>query len=322
MTAESLSAARATATCPLCGSSETFDREAIPPRNLERLYRRELGVDITAETARLGGIPLRVCECRVCALQFSTPALPGSPDFYACIQSLDNYYQEDKPEFEHARGLIGPADRVLEVGAGSGAFGASLRCAAYTGLEFNQVSIAKAARRGLRLVADDLHEHARRAPSAYTVACAFQVLEHVQSPGEFVRSLTSAVAPGGRIILSVPSADSFLGQQTGNPLNLPPHHLTWWPDRSFEAMAERLGLDLMHIEHHPLDPVSVDAFVHTRVVGRLGGDGRRFDPSFVASLRQRVARRLTPWLRRRLRDDIETARGECVTAVFSRRSLG
>jgi SAM-dependent methyltransferase len=290
----------------------------IPLRELERLYQRELGVDITSETARLGGTPLRVCECRACALQFSTPALPGSPDFYARIQSLENYYQEDKPEFEHARGLIGPADRVLEVGAGSGAFGTSLRCAAYTGLEFNQVSIAKAARRGLRLVADDLHEHSRRTPGAYTVACAFQVLEHVPLPGEFVRSLASAVVPGGRIILSVPTADSFLGRQTGNPLNLPPHHLTWWPDRSFEAMAEPLGLELLHIEHHPLDPVSVDAFVHTRLVGRLGGDGRRFDPSFAASLRQRAARRLTRWLRRRMAGEIAAARGECVTAVFSR----
>lgn len=322
MSAESLPAARAPATCPLCGSADTREREAIALRALEQLYRRELGVDITSETSRLGDTMLRIRECRTCALQFSTPPLPGSPDFYARIQLLENYYQEDKPEFDHARGLIGPADRVLEVGAGSGAFGASLRCAAYTGLEFNEVSITKAARRGLHLVAEDLHEHARRAPGAYTVACAFQVLEHVPSPGDFVCSLASAVAPGGRIILSVPSADSYLGRQTGNPLNLPPHHLTWWPDRSFEAMAEPLGIDLMHIEHHPLDPVSVDAFVHTRLVGWLGGDGRRFDPSFAASVRQRVARHLTPWTRRRMSAEVAAARGECVTAVFSRRTLG
>jgi SAM-dependent methyltransferase len=279
-------------------------------------------VDITAETARLGGRPLAVRECHACALQFSTPALPGSPGFYARIQSLESYYQEDKPEFDHARSLIGPTDRVLEVGAGSGAFGASLRCAGYTGLEFNEVSIAKAARRGLHLVADDLHEHVRQAPGAYTVACAFQVLEHVPSPGEFMRSLAAAVVPGGRIIVSVPSADSFLGRQTGNPLNLPPHHLTWWPDRSFEAMARPLGLDLLHVEHHPLDPVSIDAFVHTRLVQLLGGGGRCFDPSFAATMRHRIARRLTPLLRRRMANDVAAVRGECVSAVYSRRALG
>lgn len=318
MPAESLPAMRAYPTCPLCGSADTREREAIALRDLERLYRRELGVDITSETARLGDWALRVRECLTCALQFSTPPLSGSPDFYVRIQSLKNYYQEDKPEFGHARSLIGPADRVLEVGAGSGAFGASLRCATYVGLEFNEVSIAKATRRGLHLVAEDLHEHARRAPSAYTVACAFQVLEHVPGPGAFVRSLAAAVAPGGRIILSVPSADSFLGHQTGNPLNLPPHHLTWWPDRSFEAMASLLELELLHVEHHPLDAVSVDAFVHTRLVRRLGGDGRRFDPSFAASLRHRLARRLTPVVRHRMAAAVACARGECVTAVFSR----
>lgn len=287
-------------------------------RELERLYRRELGVDITSETSLLGDTLLQVRECHTCGLHYSTPPLPGSPRFYARIQSLESYYQEDKPEFEYARSLIGPADRVLEVGAGSGAFGASLRCAGYTGLEFNEVSIAKAAQRGLRLVADDLHEHVRRAPGGYTVACAFQVLEHVPSPGEFVRSLASAVAPGGRIIVSVPSADSFLGRQTGNPLNLPPHHLTWWPDRSFEVIAEPMGLKLMNVEHHPLDPVSFDAFVHTYLVARLGGDGRRLDPSFAAAMRQRVARRLTPWIRRLLSAEVAAARGECVTAVFVR----
>lgn len=304
--------------CPLCGSHETHAREAIALRDLEQLYRRELGMDIGSETARLGCASLELHECLACALQFSSPPLPGSPAFYARIQSLTDYYQEDKAEFAYARQLIGADDRVLEVGAGAGAFGGSLRCAAYTGLEFNVVSIDKAARRGLRLVADDLQEHVRGASGAYTVACAFQVLEHVANPGEFVRSLAAAVAPGGRVILSVPSADSFLGQQTGNPLNLPPHHLTWWTDRCFAAMARRLGLSLEHIEHHPLDAVSIDAFVHTRLVRALGGGSRRFDASYSATLRHRMARRLTPLLRTLYSRETASAPGESVTAVFAR----
>lgn len=304
--------------CPLCGSGDTPAREAIALRDLEQLYRRELGMDICSETVRLGCVSLELHECRDCALQFSSPPLPGSPAFYARIQSLADYYQEDKAEFAYARSLIGSDDRVLEVGAGDGAFGASLRCVAYTGLEFNEVSIAKAARRGLRLVADGLHEHVQAASGAYTVACAFQVLEHVANPGEFLRNLTATVAPGGRLILSVPSADSFLGRQTGNPLNLPPHHLTWWPDRCFEAIAPRLGLSLEHIEHHALDAVSIDAFVHTRLVGSMGGGGRRFDASFSATLRHRIARRLTPLLRKLYSRELATAPGESVTAVFAR----
>ena len=305
--------------CPLCGSLDTRSLETIPLRDLEQLYRRELGVDIASETARLGCTSLRVHECLSCALQFSSPPLSGTPDFYARIQSLENYYQEDKPEFAYARSLIGPKDRVLEVGAGSGAFGSSLRCAGYTGLEFNEVSIEKAAGRGLRLIADDLHDHARRAPGAYTVACAFQVLEHTENPEKFVRSLIEAVAPGGRVILSVPSASSFLRHQTGNPLNLPPHHLTWWPDRTFAAMAEPFGLVLEHVEHHALDPVSIDAFVHTRLVRMLGGGDRKFDSSLTATLRHRVARHLTPVFRAWISRQTKAEFGESVTAVFTRR---
>lgn len=315
MTAEFMPSAAA---CPLCGAADAQIRETMALQALEELYRRELGVDIAPETAHLACNSLDVRECLGCGLQFSSPPLAGSPDFYARIQALENYYQEDKPEFGYARRLIRASDRVLEVGAGSGAFGASLSCASYTGLEFNEVSIAKAARRGVRLVADDLQDHVRRAPGAYTVVCAFQVLEHVASPGDFVRCLASALAPGGRMILSVPSADSFLGRQTGNPLNLPPHHLTWWPDRTFAAMAAPLGFVLEHVEHHALDPVSVDAFVHTRIVGALGGGKRRIDPSARALLRHRVARRLTPLWRGRMADEIAAATGESVTAVFTR----
>jgi 2-polyprenyl-3-methyl-5-hydroxy-6-metoxy-1,4-benzoquinol methylase len=318
MTAEHAPAFRPPVTCPLCGSRDTQPRETVALRDLEQLYRRELGMDIRPETVRLGCASFELHECHDCALQFTSPPLPGSPAFYARIQSLTDYYQEDKAEFAYARSLIGADDRVLEVGAGAGAFGARLSCAAYTGLEFNAVSIAKAARRGLQLVADDLQEHVRGASGAYTVACAFQVLEHVANPGEFVRSLTAAVAPGGRVILSVPSADSFLGHQTGNPLNLPPHHLTWWPDRCFAAMARPLGLSLEHIEHHPLDAVSTDAFVHTRLVGAMGGGGRRFDTSFSATLRHRMARHLTPLLRKLYSRELATALGESVTAVFAR----
>lgn len=316
MNSDANASAGAHEACPLCASLDTVARETIATGSLEDLYRRELGIDIGSETATVGRDRLAVYECSNCRLQFSSPPLAGSPAFYARIQSLENYYQEDKPEFDFARALIGSADRVLEVGAGSGAFGASLRCASYTGLEFNEVSIAKAARRGLQLVADDLHDHARRSPGAYTVACTFQVLEHVPRPGQFVRSLADAVAPGGRVIISVPSADSFLGRQTGNPLNLPPHHLTWWPDQTFKAMAGIFGLKLERIEHHALDPVSVDAFVHTRIVNALGGGRRRFDPSFGAMLRHRVARRLTPLWRGQMRGEIEAALGESVTAVF------
>jgi 2-polyprenyl-3-methyl-5-hydroxy-6-metoxy-1,4-benzoquinol methylase len=318
MPAASEPSASANVPCPLCGSRDIRNLETIPLRDLEKLYRRELGVDITSETARIDCTFLRVHECQDCALHFSSPPLSGTPDFYARIQSAANYYQEDKPEFAHARSLIGPDDRVLEVGAGSGAFGSSLRCASYTGLEFNQVSIEKAAGRGLRLIADDLHDHARRTPGAYTVACAFQVLEHVENPRKFVSSLVEAVAPGGRIIVSVPSASSFLRYQMGSPLNLPPHHLTWWPDRTFVAMAGPLGLTLEQVKHHALDPVSVDAFVHTRLVRLLGGAERKFDSSFTATLRHRVARRLIPAFRAWISRGIEPEAGECVTAVFAR----
>ena len=306
--------------CPLCAGTASALLESIEGRELAGIYAGGLGIDIEAELSGRGVVRIDVRECALCKLQYSTPAAPGSPDFYERVQDLASYYQGDKSEFEFARSLISESDRVLEVGAGAGAFARKLKCAAYTGLEFNAASIGRAAAVGITLLPEDLHEHAARNPSSYTVACAFQVLEHVPDPGKFIRSLHRSLMPGGRLIISVPSAESYLRWQTNNPLNLPPHHLTWWPDKSFSALAGVLDLRLEQIRHHPLDAVHFDSFVHASLTRWLSLDAPRVDRSLSRRLRHYLARVMVPLARRGLRRRAATVHGESVTAVFRKPS--
>ena len=243
--------------CPLCRSTDAHLLETVPAPDLVRLYARALGVDVTAEFAAAGADAIRILSCNQCALEYSDPAVGGSAEFYGRVQGLAAYYQESKPEFEFASRQIGGSDRLLEVGAGAGAFARRVRCASYTGLEFNLVSIARAAAAGIELRREDLREHAAQHAGRYSVACAFQVLEHVPAPGDFIADLARALAPCGRMILSVPSAESFLGGQCNNPLNLPPHHLTWWRDPVFSSIARLHGFELLEVRHHELDPLHV-----------------------------------------------------------------
>ena len=302
--------------CPLCHATDSRLLETIPAADLARLYERALGVGVTDEFAAAGADAIRIRRCSHCALEYSDPAVSGSAEFYGRVQGLADYYQESKPEFEFAGRQIEGSDRVLEVGAGAGAFARRIRCAAYTGLEFSAVSIAKAAAAGIELRREDLRDHAARHAGRYTVACAFQVLEHVPAPGDFIADLARALVPGGRMILSVPSADSFLGGQCNNPLNLPPHHLTWWRDAVFGSIARLHGFELLEVRHHELDPLHVPSYLHTRLVQRMGGEVRRVDLSATMRLRQRLARALLPLARRAGPVALESVPGESVTALF------
>lgn len=304
--------------CPLCGRAESDLLESIAFQDLIALYARSLAVAVDAEFAAYAESGIEIHECSNCGLEYSLPAISGSAAFYERILELDSYYQEDKSEFEFARSFVGSSDRVLEVGAGAGAFAVSLRCAEYVGLEFNSVSIAKAASAGVSLLREDLHEHATNHKAHYSLACAFQVLEHVTEPGRFVQSLRQALVPGGRLILSVPSAESFLSFQTNNPLNLPPHHLTWWPDRTFKALATAHDLTLESVRHHPLDAVHRDGFVHTSLVNLLGLHERKVDLSLSFRVWQRIASALVPLARQGFKRAASSATGESVTAVFFR----
>jgi len=302
--------------CPLCHATDSRLLETISTADLARLYARALGVDVTNEFAAAGANAIRILCCSQCALEFSEPAVGGSAEFYGRVQGLPAYYQESKPEFEFASRQIDGSDRVLEVGAGAGAFARRIRCASYTGLEFSPVSIAKAAVAGIELRREDLREHAARNAARYSVACAFQVLEHVPAPGDFIADLARTLVPGGRMILSVPSADSFLGGQCNNPLNLPPHHLTWWRDPVFSRIARLHGFELLEVRHHELDPLHVPGYLHTRLVQRMGGKVHRVDLSAQMRLRQRLARALLPLARRVGSVDLESVPGESVTALF------
>ena len=99
-------------------------------------------------------------------------------------------------------------ESVLEVGCGEGAMGAwfAARVAAYTGVEPDAVARATATARvgempGARIVAsiDDT------AGLAVDLACAFEVLEHVEDDVGLLDTLRSRVRPGGALLLSVPA---------------------------------------------------------------------------------------------------------------------
>ena len=248
--------------CPLCRSRNVRHLELLQSKDLRYVYRRRLGLDVSAILQR----DLDLYRCARCELRFFAPPAVGDQAFYSALQRFDWYYLHDKYEFGYAEKHVHPLMSVLEIGAGRGAFATRLPAnARYTGLEFSETAAAESERSGIVLLRQSIEEHARTNSCKYEIVCAFQVLEHVPNPRSFIEAASSCLKNGGKLIISVPSEDGFIGAEIDNPLNMPPHHVTRWTDAALTNLAAEYSLQLLDIHHEPLADMHIPAFASSIV---------------------------------------------------------
>jgi SAM-dependent methyltransferase len=249
-------------------------------------YRRRHGVDVASLFA--GTTELRLLHDQVTGLSFFDPPVVGDAAFYATMARRPGYHRADKAEFRIAAGYIPAGARVLEVGAGAGHFTTHLRNADYLGLEFNAEAVASAKVLGIPIVERDVCDIAAEIPESFDCTCAFQVLEHVADPLRMIAAMVELTRPGGKIIISTPNAGSYI-TRCRDLLNAPPHHVTWWEDRTWQWIACTFGLTDLRLHHTPIDEM-IGAWAHM-----LASDGIARQLGFVIDpvvdetpLRQRI----------------------------------
>jgi len=301
--------------CPLCGLGGSLPVAEVPGDALRRLWRSRLEIEVPAEWPPR--FTLR--ECAGCTLRFYDPVCVGAGEFYSRLQRFAWYYLEEKDEYALAARRIGPDHAVLEVGAGRGAFARRIACASYTGLELSEAAAREARERGLDVRVESIEVFVRERAGQFDRVCLFQVLEHVPNPREFLRACADCVGSGGLLIVSVPSEDSFLREETNAVLNLPPHHQTRWTDRALAAALTALGFELLELAPEPLaDHHLVNcarARAQTTLRRLLRRDYRLVDPLFaMLPMRAAVAAASLPYERRLRRSRLLT-RGHSVTAI-------
>jgi SAM-dependent methyltransferase len=296
--------------------------EALETRDVTALYRQVVGVAVDLSRAPT----LSYRRCRTCDLRYFDPLLTGDEGFYAELQRHPWYYLEEKTEYQVGARHVGPEDRVLEVGAGSGAFARAVACREYVGLELSQAAVDRARAAGVNVVKEPLERHVEGRTGHYDVVCMYQVLEHVAAPRRLLDDALRALRPGGLLIVSVPSEDSFMGLEVNNALNLPPHHVTRWTDRSLEEAGSLLGAELLELSHEPLADLHLPAYANTVVrQAWLGIRGGR--PGLVSRpwgwLPVRALVKAWSWVfAAGLRDERLRPRGHSVTAVYRRPMTG
>lgn len=223
--------------------------EEIETAALIRLYRRK-SVDIGRFLSGLERIGLY--RCTRTGVKFFHPVVPGDAEFYAALSRHPWYYDAAKYEFSAVAETVEDGCRILDVGCGSGKFAAMVPQARYTGLEFTPSAADEGTARGLEIFVESVEAHCRRRPGHYDMVVAFQVLEHVTNPLEFLLACREALRPGGVLVISVPNDDAFQGICVNDALNMPPHHLTRWTEAALGAVFADIGLHDMKARMEPL----------------------------------------------------------------------
>lgn len=314
--------ARMNLACPLSGSKEIKLIETLRVPELIDLYRHDFGIDTAAEFGQLSEIGFY--HCPKSDLRFFYPMVTGSERFYEGLQKFDWYYQESKFEFDFVSRFIKETDHVLEVGSGKGIFREKIRAENYTGLEFSREAKKLAAARGTTILNESVESHAEHNAAQYDVVCSFQVLEHVSQIRSFVESCIACLKPGGLLIYSVPSADSYLALVSNSILNMPPHHVSWWSDACLEYVANTFGLEIIAIEHEKLADIhrkAYAAFIALQAIRNVAGIGESL---LNRSFKYRLASKLAGWtggfLEKGLTDPRTLPVGQSVTAIYRKAS--
>lgn len=254
--------------CPLCDSDSTASMKIFGVSHLVVEWMRQYQIDVGREFK--GHAVIELWRCSSCTFEFFRPEdVVGSEKLYGQLEKNDWYYIPKKWEHEIALQDLKETRNALEVGCGAGGFLEFVAASTgidIVGLELNTSAIRTAQAKGLNVRCGTAEELATEYGGFYDAVCSFQVLEHVQRPREFLKACCQLLRKGGRLILGLPNADSFLQHQF-NLLDMPPHHMSRWRISVLQQLPCLFPLKLVRTELESLNDLHVDGYVEAYARG-------------------------------------------------------
>lgn len=167
--------------------------------------------------------------------------------------------------------------RILEAGCGTGGNLAMLsRFGAVDALEYDDEARAIAAARGIgRIEPGMLPGRIGFGERRYDLIALLDVLEHVDEDRESLTALGARLAPGGRIVLTVPAVPWLWSDH-----DVIHHHKRRYTLARLAAVADEAGLKVESIGYFNslLFPLAVAARTAARLLGRKGGHDAQPSP--------------------------------------------
>ncbi len=199
--------------------------------------------------------------CGGCGFRFASPDV--NPNLANALDDYERAYLQylapdptDAANFdalcvwmERCRPLRG---RVLDVGAGSGKFVRHLRARGIeaVGVEPSAALFEHFLAGDSAFACDTLGRYLRATPRQFDIVTAFDVIEHVANPMEFIEHVAAALKPGGAFFVSTPDVDSVAARTFRKWWHFYyPYHLSYFSPKTLEAAAKRHGLALVDVSH-------------------------------------------------------------------------
>jgi SAM-dependent methyltransferase len=239
---------------PLVENASSTEMSKLSVKRIIDSYKSDFNIDVSSYFEGLSEISIYQCEAS--KLKFYYPFnLAGDEYFYDDLsKKYSNYYSKWKWEHEHATTFLNSDDNVLEVGCGNGYFLQKIKnsTSSVTGLDFNPSSIKFGKENGISIVGESIQQHSKYRSSYYDYIAAFQLFEHVNEVGNFINSTIACLKKGGRLIIGVPDNDSpIFKYMPYHTLNLPPHHMLLWDEKSLSYLSNKYNLKLVEITNQP-----------------------------------------------------------------------
>jgi SAM-dependent methyltransferase len=298
--------AQAGFSCPICTAQQLQPLHAFNSEQAAEAFvplRRDPGRHEALRKNIEGlwnGSTCQIAQCSECQFVFPVPYVSGTPEFYDLAYGTPSY-PENRWEYDRAITLssrVGAADsrRVLELGAGTGHFvkrllhEARIPAVQIVATDYTSHSVAALqsfgidARAASVLELQDIPQNA----NSFDVIFAFQSLEHMSNVIEVICGLKRMLKPGGVAIVSVPNGKAIeFNERYVGCLDLPPNHVGRWYKESFEALANRTGLELVA---HEVEPVHYLQLFKDVMISRIHGAGTS-NPRSLAGRVQAVQNR-------------------------------
>jgi 2-polyprenyl-3-methyl-5-hydroxy-6-metoxy-1,4-benzoquinol methylase len=222
-----------------------------------------------------GNSKLKLCRCLSCELVYflSRPAnlsdLYGDEDYLAKAKKAylgnEDYrlvrFATERIEIIKEQTSTITDCSLLDVGCGTGWFLGAAKKSGFivSGQEFSEpLANFTSSRLGVKVYHGDLG----KINTKFHFITAFDVLEHVPDPVQFISQLKNLLYDDGKILVFSPNIDSFAIAVAGAKSNLviPTSHLTYFNRASIYKLAEKTKLEVTHFETCGIDIGDMKAF--------------------------------------------------------------
>lgn len=245
--------------CLLCGSETLLKHDKYPG------YQEPL--------------TFQIFHCQVCKTAFSLPRLDDTKELYDNIYTnaeevpgygrYRDYAEKVKKvksplhylsESENTYWAISEAltmfvtdkssAKILEVGSGLGYLTYALNEGGYNcfGIDISEMAVRQAIQDfGGKFSNRDLFEMADEYPGYYDVVILTEVLEHVNEPLIFLKTIMNLLRPGGLTLMTTPNR-SIYSELAIWATDNPPVHCWWFSEDSISYLANMTNSDLTFID--------------------------------------------------------------------------